>query len=184
VISFGALCGTQLVGRAADRANGKRWRKSSRRIPRRNSTTAKSCTKWGRVEEAIRKYEFAISRDPSLAEAEFYLGLAWRDLGDLDKAQEHYERSFALDPKNGKCESNLAGVLLAKGLRTEARRRYEHSIILNPLLQIAHKELGDIICGTREYQAAIAHYEQALRIQPDFAEAKQNLSFARTLAGR
>jgi tetratricopeptide (TPR) repeat protein len=119
-----------------------------------------------------------------LAEAEFYLGLAWRDLGDLDKAQEHYERSFALDPKNGKCESNLAGVLLAKGLRTEARRRYEHSVILNPLLQIAHKELGDILCGTREYQAAIAHYEQALRIQPDYRAAEENLRFARTLRGQ
>jgi len=71
-------------------------------------------------------------------------------------------------------------------LRVSGPRRVagEHSIILNPLLQIAHKELGDILCGTREYQVAIAHYEQALRIQPDFAEAKQNLSFARTLAGR
>lgn len=99
-----------------------------------------------------------------MAEAEFYLGLAWRDLGDLDKAQEHYERSLLLDPTNGKCESNLAGVFLAKGLRTESRRRCEHSLVLNPMLQITHKELGDILRGDGEYQAAIAHYEAALRI--------------------
>jgi tetratricopeptide (TPR) repeat protein len=119
-----------------------------------------------------------------LAEAEFFLGLAWKDLDNLDRAQEHYERSLSLDPKNGKCESNLAGVLLAKGLRAEARQRYEHSLTLNADLQIAHKELADILCGTGEYDAAIAHYEAALRIQPDFPQAKQGLDFARSLIGR
>jgi lipoprotein NlpI len=73
--------------------------------------------------------------------------------------------------------------LVSKGLRAEARRRYEHSLWLQPELQMAHKELADILCGEGEYDSAIAHYEAALRLQPDFREAKENLSFARTLAG-
>lgn len=185
VIPFGALCAAQLLGRVVPPIE--RTAKVAEVLPhdpKAQLNYGKSLHEAGRVEEAIRKYQFAISRDPSLAEAEFCLGLAWKDLGDLDRAQEHYQRSLVLDPKNGKCESNLAGVLLAKGLRTEARRHYEHSITLNPLLQIAHKELGDILRGDGEYQAAIAHYEAALRIQPDFAEAKQNLAFARSLVGQ
>ena len=185
VIPFGALCAAQLVGRVVPPIE--RTAKVAEVLPQDTQAQlnyGKALHETGRVEEAINKYEFAISRDPSLAEAEFYLGLAWKDMGDLDRAQEHYERSFLLDPKNGKCESNLAGILRAKGLEAEARRRYEHSLTLSPILQIAHKELGDILCGTGEYQAAIAHYEAALRIQPDFAEAKQNLSFARSLLGR
>ena len=185
MIPFGALCAAQLLGRVVPPIE--RSAKVAEVLPqdpKAQLNYGKSLHELGRVEEAIRKYEFAISRDPSLAEAEFCLGLAWKDMGDLDQAQEHYQRSLALDPKNGKCESNLAGVLLAKGLRTEARRHYEHSITLNPLLQIAHKELGDILRGDGEYQAAIAHYEAALRIQPDFAEAKQNLAFARSLVGQ
>jgi hypothetical protein len=184
VIPFGALCAAQLVGRVVPPIE--RSAKVAEVLPhdpKAQLNYGKALHETGRVEEAIRKYEFAISRDPSLAEAEFCLGLAWKDLGDLDRAQEHYERSFALDPKNGKCESNLAGVLLAKGLRAEARRHYEHSITLSPLLQIAHKELGDILRGDGEYKAAIAHYEAALRIQPDFAEAKDNLAFTRSLVG-
>ena len=55
---------------------------------------------------------------------------------------------------------------------------------MNPDLQIAHKELADILCGDLEYESAIAHYEEALRIQPDYLEAKKNLSFARTLVGQ
>jgi hypothetical protein len=184
VIPFGALCAAQLVGRVVPPIE--RTAKVAEVLPQDPKAQLNygiALHEAGRVEEAMRKYEFAISRDPSLAEAEFYLGLAWKDLGDLDRAQEHYERSFSLDPKNGKCEANLANVLLAKDLRADARRHYEHSLTLTPLLQVAHKELGDILCGTGEYEAAIAHYEAALRIQPDFAEAKQNLSFARSLAG-
>jgi hypothetical protein len=185
VIPFGALCAAQLVGRVVPLIE--RTAKVAEVLPqdpKAQLNYGKALHEAGRVEEAIPKYEFAVSHDPSLAEAEFYLGLAWKDMGDLDRAQEHYERSFLLDPKNGKCESNLAGILRAKGLEAEARRRYEHSLTLSPILQIAHKELGDILCGTGEYEAAIAHYEAALRIQPDFAEAKQNLSFARSLLGR
>jgi len=69
-------------------------------------------------------------------------------------------------------------------MRTEARRHFEHSLSINPNLQVAHKELADILCGQGEYDLAITHYEEAIRIQPDFKEAQQNLAFTRTLTGR
>jgi hypothetical protein len=201
VIPFAALCGAQLVGRVvppiertgkvaevlpqdpqAQLNYGNALHKEALTSPELNEEARRT-----RIEEAKRKYEFAISRKPDFAEAEFWLGNAWSDLGELDLAIQHYERSLLLDPKNGKCESHLAGVLVSKGLRAEARRRYEHSLshglLTQPDLQIAHKELADILSGAGEYDSAIAHYEEALRIQPDFNEAKQNLSFARTLTG-
>jgi Flp pilus assembly protein TadD len=184
VIPFGALCAAQIVGRVVPLIE--RTAKVAEVLPQDPQAQlnyGKALHQAGRVEEAISKYEFAISRSPSLAEAEFFLGLAWSDLGDLDRAIEHYERSFLLDPKNAKCESNLAGVLVAKGLPVEARRRYEHSLSLKPDLQIAHKELADLLCANGEYDAAVTHYEEALRIQPDYRAAKENLSFARTLTG-
>ena len=202
VVPFGALCATQLLGRVvppvertakvaevlpndaqAQLNYGNALHKEALSSPELNEEARRT-----RIEEAKRKYEFAISRKPDFAEAEFWLGNAWSDLGELDLAIQHYERSLLLDPKNGKCESHLAGILVWKGQRTEARRRYEHSLshglLTQPDLQIAHKELADILRGDGEYDAAIAHYEEALRIQPDFKEARDNLSFARSLAGR
>ena len=185
VIPFGVLCGTQLAGRVVPPIE--RTAKVAEVLPRDPKAQlnyGRALHEAGRVEEAISKYEFAISRDPSLAEAEFLLGAAWKDLGDLDRAQEHYERALLLDPKSAKSESNLAGILLMKGLRTEARQRYEHSLALNPGLQIAHKELADLLRDAGEYEAAVSHYEAALRIQPDFPQAKENLAFTRSLTGK
>jgi Tfp pilus assembly protein PilF len=184
VIPFGALCAAQLVGRVVPSIE--RTAKVAEVLPQDAEAQlryGKALHKVGRTEEAISRYEFAIGKKPSLAEAEFFLGLAWSDLRDLDRAKEHYERSLVLEPKNGMWESNLAGILVLQGLHAEARLRYEHSLSLNPDLQNAHKALADILRGEGEYDSAIAHYEEALRIQPDFLQAKQELSFTRTLVG-
>jgi tetratricopeptide (TPR) repeat protein len=202
ILPFGALCAAQLFGRVVPATE--RTEKVAQILPQDAQAQlnyGKALHEAGRVEEAIGKYEFALSLNPSLAEAEFYLGSVWKNMAEskllegaspeaasaeLDRAMEHYERSLLLDPKvkDGKCETSLAGILVIKGLLPEARRRYEHSLAVNPNLQVAHKELADILCGSLEYDSAIAHYEEALRIQPDFTQAQQNLAFARTLVGR
>lgn len=184
VIPVAALCAAQLGGRVVPTLE--RTEKVAEILPRDAQAQlnyGKALHQARKVEEAIAKFEFALSKNPALEEAEFYLGLAWSDLGDPDKSIEHYERALRLNPNNSKSECNLAGVLVSKGRLGEARTRYEHSLSLNPDLQIAHKELADLLCGSGEYQAAVEHYEAALRIQPDFPQAKQNLSFARTLTG-
>lgn len=194
ILPVGALCGAQLVGRVVPPIE--RTAKVAEVLPQDPEAQfdyGRALHQAGRVEEAISKYEFAIGKKPSVSTAlsdgsfstaEFYLGLAWEDLGDPDQAQEHYERALKLNPRDAKCESNLGLILIKKGMRTEARQHFEHSLSINPNLQVAHKELADIVCGQGEYDLAITHYEEAIRIQPDFKEAKQNLAFARTLTGR
>jgi tetratricopeptide (TPR) repeat protein len=185
VVPVAALCAAQLGGRVVPTLE--RTAKVAEILPQDPQAQlnyGKALHDAGRVNEAVTRYEFAISKNPALAEAEFFLGLAWNDLGDADKSIEHYEKCLRLDSNNPKGECNLAGVLVSKGRLTEARKRYEHSLSLNPNLQIAHKELADLLVGSGEYQAAVDHYESALRIQPDFIQARQNLSFARSLAGR
>ncbi|MBA2243058.1 MAG: tetratricopeptide repeat protein [Chthoniobacterales bacterium] len=89
-----------------------------------------------------------------------------------------------MDPKNAKAETNLANALLRKGMRPEARRHYEHALSVDSGLVLAHKHLGDILLGSGEYDAAVAQYSEALRLNPALPNAKDDLSFARSLAGR
>jgi Tfp pilus assembly protein PilF len=183
-IPFGFLCAAQLVGRAVPPLE--RFAKVAEVVPQDAQAQlnyGKALHEAGRVEEAIPRYESATKLKPSLAEAEFFLGLAESDRGELDRAMAHYERALSLDPKNAKAECNLAGILVSKHMYDEARRRYEHSLQIDPTLFLAHKELGDLLCHAGEYDAAIDQYNQALQLRPNFPEAKDNLAFARSLAG-
>src|SRR6476620_257850 len=151
IVPVAALCAAQLGGRVVPAVE--RTARVAEVLPRDPDAQlnyGNALLEAGRAEEAIPKLEFAVNRNHQVAAAEFFLGLAWGDRGELDKSIEHYRRSLALEPNNPKCESNLAGVLVAKGMFEEARSRYEHSLSLNPGLQIAHKELGDLLVRAGE----------------------------------
>ncbi len=187
VIPVAALCAAQLGGRVVPAVE--RTAKVAEILPRDARAQldyGKALHEAGQLNEAIERYEGALERDPKLAEAEFYLALVWYDLKDFDKSIEHHQRAVGLNPKNGEWEFRLASALAAKGRSKEARSRFEHSLAMEPnqpRAPLAHKEFADLLCGLGEYQAAIAHYQAALRLQPGFVEAQQNLNFARSLAG-
>src|SRR2546423_10982812 len=107
IVPVAALCAAQLGGRVVPTLE--RTAKVAEILPRDAQAQfdyGKALHKAGRVEEAIGKYDLALKQDPALGEAEFFLGLAWSDLGDPDKSIEHYERSLRLNPNNPKWECN------------------------------------------------------------------------------
>src|SRR5438067_6699243 len=117
VVPVAALCAAQLGGRVVPALE--RTAKVAEILPRDPQAQlnyGKALHAAGRVNEALAKYELVLTERPDLGEAEFYLGLAWADLGDPDRALEHYRRGLELEPGNAKCESNLAGILVTKGL--------------------------------------------------------------------
>jgi Flp pilus assembly protein TadD len=184
-IPVAALCAAQLSGRVVPAVE--RTAKVAEVLPsdpQAQLNYGKALHEAGRLDEAIERYESALSRDSKLAEAEYYLGYAWTQLADLDRAIEHGRRAVALEPRNARYEFRLAHALAAKGQLKEARERFDRSLSVDPNLALVHKELADLLVGIGEYQDAVTHYEAALRLQPDFVEAAQGLSFARSFAGK
>jgi hypothetical protein len=100
-IPFAALCGAQLFGRVAPPVE--RAAKVVEVLPedaQAQFNYGKALHEAGRTEEAIGHYQAAIRRDPTLAAAESFLGLAYKDLRDYPQSIEHYERSLSLYPKD------------------------------------------------------------------------------------
>jgi hypothetical protein len=181
IIPFSALCAAQLVGRVVPPLE--KSAKVLEVLPHdaeAQLSFGKALHEDGRVEEALTHYKAAVALKPNHAEVHRRLALAYKDLRDLPSAAAHYEKSLELDPKNAKAESNYAGILAAQGNRVEARRRYEHSLSLDPTLFLAHKQLGDLLFNAGELDGAISHYAEAVRLKPDFADAKRRLEFARS----
>src|SRR5256714_11923580 len=103
IVPVAALCAAQLGGRVVPTLE--RTAKVAEILPRDAQAQfdyGKALHEAGETQKAIDQYEIALNRNPNLADAEFYLALAWGGLGDLDKCIDHHKRAFRLNPKNGK----------------------------------------------------------------------------------
>ncbi len=61
---------------------------------------------------------------------------------------------------------------------------FRDNLLHNPLAWVAHYNLGLALANTGRLPEAMSHYEQALRIKPDIAEARYNLGIALAQVGR
>ena len=60
----------------------------------------------------------------------------------------------------------------------EAIAHYEKGLSLCPDDDVAHNDLGELYLGQGRIDAARAQFEEALRINPEFSRARQNLEAA------
>jgi Flp pilus assembly protein TadD len=68
---------------------------------------------------------------------------------------------------------------LEKDELTEAREHFEKASELNPKLAQPHNYLGKVLMREGNVSKAIAQFEEALRLHPDFPEAEENLRIAK-----
>jgi tetratricopeptide (TPR) repeat protein len=61
---------------------------------------------------------------------------------------------------------------------------WTRAIAGNPSAWLAHNNLANVLAARGEREAAVAHFAEALRLKPDYAEAHYNWGMALALAGR
>ncbi len=49
---------------------------------------------------------------------------------------------------------------------------------------MAHNNLGSTLAQQGSYESAIEHFETAIKIDPNYMDARKNLELARSLAGK
>ena len=108
-------------------------------------------------------------RDFGGAEAEFCALLYATDLNDADRA-------FLLNKRG------VARIGLQR--RADARADFQGALEISPNFAPALANLGNLLLEEEEAEAAIAHYEHAIRADPDYAIAHFNLGVAYKRVGR
>ncbi len=137
----------------------------------------------GRNDIAVELIGQAIAVNPRVAAFHSDLGEAFRALGRLDDAIGRYRQALGLKPDDPNALNNLGLALRTQGKLDEAVACHLKALCQSGT-PLAHNNLGNALKDQGKLDEAIGHYQQALRLKPDYAEALYNLGLAFQAQGR
>ncbi len=121
----------------------------------------------------------ALTIDPTLSEARASLGFnLWRYEWKFPEAQAEFRQALDLSPNNATAHHWFGMFLASRGRFEEARRELRQARSLDPLSLIIITNGGWVDYYARNYTAAIASYQEALRLDDAFQPALMKLAWA------
>jgi tetratricopeptide (TPR) repeat protein len=127
-----------------------------------------------RYEEAIARYQTALSYQPTFPEAHFFMGDALDEQGKLDAAIAEYQQALWFKPTQEQTHIFLGMALGKQKKYDEAIAHYQAAIALNPDSAVARNNLARIYHTQGRLPEAMAEYSTALSINPKLALAHNN----------
>lgn len=126
-----------------------------------------------------------VLRQGESAEARFMLGTAQLARGDPAAAAEEFARARALNPELPSVNAFLGKSLQETSREDEAAECFRRELAINPNDFDSNLLLGMYIQKSEQrYDAALAHYERALRVRPGSANARYQIGLVYLLTDR
>jgi tetratricopeptide (TPR) repeat protein len=124
--------------------------------------------------EAIRRFEQAITLDPTMARAYDSLGLCYFSQNENELAVKNFKTAIQLD-QTALFPSpwpyiNLAVTLEFLGRPQEAEAQLRQALRLGPKLPAAHYQMGHVLEHLDELEAAVPEMQEAIRLDDTYAE--------------
>jgi tetratricopeptide (TPR) repeat protein len=117
--------------------------------------------------EAIEAYGKGSKDDPILFNK---TGIAYHQLGQLDKAKQNYERALKLSPRYAEAQNNLGTVYYATKSYRRAISAYRRALQIRPQTASFHMNLGMAFLKRKMDKECQEQYQEALQIDPDAFE--------------
>lgn len=174
--------------------------------PNLNTRLAQVAEQSGNRAGAIESYRRALKQDPKHLDALLGFARLYDREGDFETALNLYLQAAAVAPENASVHNDLGLCFARQGRLEEASRSLTKAVALNPAGQlyrnnlatvqvelreydqaleslkavsapeIAEYNLGYLLAQKQEPQLARQHFEAALRLKPQFAEAEAALA--------
>jgi tetratricopeptide (TPR) repeat protein len=97
-------------------------------------------------------------------------GIAWHQLGQLDRAKTYYEQALKLKPNYAEAQNNIGTVYYAQKSYRRAIGAYRRALLIMPQSASFHKNLGTAYFARKQDKLSMDEYQEALRIDPEVFE--------------
>jgi tetratricopeptide (TPR) repeat protein len=127
----------------------------------------------GKPEDAIRDFDLAIARDPTLFQAFYGRGYAYGSKGDFERAVADY-KALQLNPEYAPAYLNRGGILFTRGQLDTAFSDFSNLIRYDPKSIEGYGNRAVIFAMKGNSDKALADFAAAIRINPDYIKAYEN----------
>jgi tetratricopeptide (TPR) repeat protein len=136
----------------------------------------------GDYDRAIELYKNSIDLFPT-AEAHTFLGWTYRFQGKLDQAISECKRAIEIDPDFGNPYNDIGSYLIEQGRYDEAIPWLERALAASRYepRHFPHFNLGRAYIAKANFKLARHHFNEALRIEPNYVLARQAIENLRRL---
>src|SRR5207237_1528520 len=134
--------------------------------------------------DVVTLYQATLAQTPGCWMAEYNLGLALKNQGQLDQAIAHYRRAINIWPDYVEAHYNLGGAYIEKGEFDQALAEYRRAIEIRPDEADSHNNYGSALRELKQFDQAEAEYKRALSLRPQYLDARLNLGSLLLQRGR
>jgi len=135
--------------------------------------------KQGRLDEALEYYEKSLALKPNDFRSVSNIGIMHIRQGNMKKGIDYLERAVDLSPKMKGVQNNLAIAYFKEGNIKKAEQlaaQFKSPYIYN--------QFGIFMVADSDYTSARYYFKSALRIDPSYQEAKNNLKHLDNVLGK
>jgi tetratricopeptide (TPR) repeat protein len=129
------------------------------------------------IPKALRLVQDEIPRVPNNSEIYLMLGRIEMLNQDFMKAEDALGKAIDFDKNNVPAFMALASLQVSRGEPQKAIEVCKRALQFNPRSLVTYDYLGSILESQNQWQEAQIDYQQALKIQPDYPPAANNLAY-------
>jgi tetratricopeptide (TPR) repeat protein len=116
--------------------------------------------------QAVGAYTQILATDPKDAALMNKVGVAYQQLGDLDRAERFYKHAMHADKKFASAANNCGTIEYEKKHYSKAIGLYDKALVLRADLPTVYSNLGYAYFADKQYPHAMDSFQKALALDP------------------